>query len=146
MRATVIAAAGLLMAGGIGVLAQQGDPIRQRQDLMKNNQEQVRLLTGMSRGQAPFNAATAQAAFQRIEQNARQIPALFPPGSQEGKTGALPVIWERKADFDAHAAKLGQDAKAAQTGLTDAASLQAAVQRVGQTCGACHQTYRKRDT
>jgi cytochrome c556 len=146
MRATIIAAAGLLVAGGAGVLAQQGDPIRQRQDLMKNNQEQVRLLTGMARGQAPFNAAGAQAAFQRIEQNARQIPALFPSGSQEGKTSALPVIWERKADFDAHAAKLEQDARAAQTGLTDTASLQAAVQRVGQTCGACHQTYRKRDT
>jgi cytochrome c556 len=145
MRRTAIAAAGVLVASGLGVLAQQGDPIRQRQDLMKNNQEQARALTGMTRGQVPFNAATARAALQRIEQNARQIPALFPAGSQQGKTAALPVIWERKADFDARASKLEQDAKAAQTGITDQASLQAALERVGQNCGGCHDTFRKKE-
>lgn len=146
MRKTVIAALGVLIASGLGVLAQSGDPITQRQNLMKNNQEQVRALTGMARGQAPFSAATAQAAFQQLEQNAQQIPALFPAGSTQGKTAALPVIWERKADFDAHAAKLGQDAKAVQPAITDQASLQAAIQRVGQNCGGCHETYRRKDT
>jgi cytochrome c556 len=146
MRRMIIAAAGVLALSGFAVLAQQGDPIRQRQDLMKNNQEQVRSLTGMVRGQVPFNAATAQAALQRIEQNARQIPGLFPAGSQQGKTSALPVIWERKADFDARAAKLEQDAKAVQTGITDQASLQAAVQRIGQNCSGCHETYRRKET
>ena len=145
MRRIAIATAGVLMISGFGVLAQQRDPITQRQNLMKNNQEQVRTLTGMARGQAPFNAATAQVALQRIEQNAQQVPALFPAGSQQGKTAALPVIWERKADFDARASKLQQDAKAAQTGITDQASLQAAVQRVGQNCGGCHETYRRKD-
>ena len=144
MQRTVIVAAGVLMLSGLGVLAQQSDPIRQRQDLMKNNQEQLRALTGMARGQVPFNAATAQAAFQRIEQNARQIPGLFPAGSQQGKTDALPVIWERKADFDARAVKLEQDAKAIQAGITDPTSLQAAIQRVGQSCGGCHEVYRKK--
>ena len=78
MRKTVIAALGVLIASGLGVLAQSGDPITQRQNLMKNNQEQMRTLTGMARGQAPFNAATAQAAFQRLEQNAQAIPAAVP--------------------------------------------------------------------
>jgi len=127
-------------------LAQSNDPIRQRQELMKNNQEQVRLLTGMARGQAPFDAARAQAALQRIEQNAHQIPPLFPAGSQQGKTDALPVIWERKADFDARAAKLEQDARSVQSAITDQASLQPALQRVGQNCGGCHETYRRKQT
>jgi cytochrome c556 len=146
MQRTVIAALGVLIASGLAVLAQSGDPITQRQNLMKNNQEQMRTLTGMVRGQAPFNAATAQAAFQQLEQNASRIPPLFPAGSTQGKTAALPTIWERKADFDAHAAKLQQDAKAAQTAITDQASLQAALQRVGQNCGGCHETYRRKDT
>ena len=146
MRRTVIAALGMLIAGGAGVLAQSGDPIVQRQDLMKNNQDQMRTLTGMSRGQVPFNAATAQAAFQQLEQNARQIPALFPAGSTQGKTAALPAIWERKADFDARATKLEQDAKAVQAGITDQASLQAAIQRVGPACGSCHDAYRRKDS
>lgn len=146
MRKIVIAAAGGLTITGFGVVAQQGDPIAQRQNLMKNNQDQVRLLTGMARGQAPFDATRAQAAFQTIERNAQQIPALFPPGSQQGKTAALPTIWERKADFDAHAAKLAQDAKAAQTSITDQAGLQAVIQRVGQNCGGCHETYRRKES
>lgn len=146
MRWIVIVATGVSMLSGVAVLAQQGDPIRQRQDLMKDNQNQVRALTGMVRGQIPFNAATAQAHLQRIEQHAQQIPGLFPAGSQQGKTDALPAIWEQKADFDARAAKLAQDAKAAQSAITDQASLQAAVQRVGQNCGGCHQTYRKKQS
>jgi cytochrome c556 len=146
MRTTAIAAAIALVASGFGVWAQQGDPIRQRQDLMKNNQEQVRVLTGMSRGQVPFDATRAQNALQTIERNARQIPELFPANSQQGKTNALPVIWERKADFDARARKLEQDAKAAQTGITSQASVQAAIQRVGQNCGGCHEAYRKEET
>ena len=145
MQRIAIAAVAVLTMSGFGALAQQGDPIEQRQNLMKNNQEQVRTLSGMARGQAPFNAATAQAALQRLEQNARQTPALFPAGSHQGKTAALPVIWERKADFDARAVKLEQDARAAQTGITDQASLQAAVQRVGQNCGSCHETYRRKE-
>src|SRR5688572_16010996 len=66
MRKTVIASLGVLITSALGVIAQSGDPITQRQNLMKNNQEQMRTLTGMARGQAPFNAATAQAAFQRL--------------------------------------------------------------------------------
>jgi len=146
MRKTVAALTCVMMAGGFGVLAQQGDPIRQRKDLMKNNQEQLRFLTGMSRGQVAFDPNGARTALQNIAQNASAIPALFPPGSIEGETAALPVIWERKSDFDARAAKLGQDAMAAQAAVTDQASLQAAVQRVGQSCGGCHETYRRRQS
>ncbi len=146
MRRIAIAAASILIVAGFGVMAQQGDPVSQRQTLMKNNQDQVRLLTGMVRGQTPFDATRAQAALQTLERNAQQIPALFPPGSQQGKTAALPAIWERKADFDAHAAKLAQDAKAAQTDITDQAGLQAVIQRVGQNCGGCHETYRKKES
>lgn len=141
-----VAAIGLSMAGGMGGAAQPADPVRQRQDLMKNNQEQLRLLTGMSRGQVPFDANRARAALQTVAQNAERIPALFPPGSQQGKTDALPVIWERKADFDARANKLEQDAKAAQGAITDPASLQPALQRVGQNCTGCHDVYRRKDS
>jgi len=146
MRWIAMVAAGVLMASGLTVLAQQSDPIRQRQNLMKSNQEQLRLLTGMSRGQVPFDAARARSALETIEQNARQIPALFPASSQQGRTDALPTIWERKADFDARAVKLGQDAQAAQAAITDQAGLQAAIQRVGQNCGGCHEAYRRKES
>lgn len=143
MRKT-IACVFVLMAAGTAVLAQQGDPIRQRQALMKNNQDQVRALTAMARGQTAFDQATAQRGLQAIEQNARQIPALFPPNSTQGDTRALPAIWERKSDFDARAMKLAQDSNAAQTMARDPASLQTQLQAIGQVCGGCHEMYRRR--
>ncbi|MGO4386531.1 cytochrome c [Microvirga sp. 2YAF29] len=146
MRKTMFILSGIVVGSSLGVVAQHGDPIAQRQNLMKNNQEQVRLLTGMARGQTAFDAARAKAALQAIERNAEQVPALFPAGSHQGKTAALPVIWERKADFDARSAKLAQDAKAAQTRITDQAGLQAVIQPVGQNCGGCHEVYRKKES
>jgi cytochrome c556 len=98
----------------------------------------------LARGQAPFDAATVQRALQTVEQNARQVPSLFPPNSQQGETSALPAIWERKSDFDARAMKLAQDVNAAQTRITDQASLQAQLQAIGQNCGGCHEMYRRR--
>jgi cytochrome c556 len=146
MRKTAITVACALMASGLQVTAQQGDPIRQRQDLMKSNQESLRPLLGMSRGQAPFDARVVQTAFATIEQNAKRTPALFPNNSKEGKTDALPVIWERKADFNARAAKLEEDARSAQAAAKDQASLQAQMQVVGRNCGGCHEVYRRKET
>jgi cytochrome c556 len=145
MRGTFAVALGcMLMTGGTAVIAQQSEPIRQRQALMKNNQEQLRTLTPIARGQASFDAAAVQAALQRIAQNAQQIPPVFPAGSQVGETSALPAIWERKADFDARAMKLAQDATAAMATAKDAATLQAALQTIGRNCVGCHEPYRKR--
>jgi cytochrome c556 len=39
-------------------------------------------------------------------------------------------------------AKLGADAKAAQSSVTDLESFKAAFGNVGKDCGGCHQTYR----
>lgn len=143
MRQALITIVGMLLVSGVGALAQQSDIIRQRQALMKDNQEQVRSLSGMARGQAPFSAPTVQAALQRLERNAAQIPALFPENSFSGETNALPVIQERKADFDNRAMTLARGAQSA-AAVTDQASLQAAVQTIGQSCGSCHETYRKK--
>jgi cytochrome c556 len=143
MRKTMIALACFVLSTGTAVMAQQNDPIKQRQALMKNNQEQLRTLTGIARGQAPFDANVVRAAMQRLEQNATQIPPLFPPNSQTGETSALPVIWQQKADFDARAMKLAQDARTGITRVTNPATLQAELQVIGQNCGGCHQVYRK---
>ena len=54
-----------------------------------------------------------------------------------------PTIWTDTAGFQAAAAKLVSDAKAAQ-GAPDAASFATAWQTVESDCGGCHRTYRVR--
>ena len=143
MHRTAIVVAGLVTLSGIAVRAQQNNAIHQRQELMKDNQEQMRVLAGMVRGQVPFNIAMAQAALQQIEQNARQIPSLFQADQEPGPSAALPVIGDRKAAFDLRAAKLEQDVANALARISDQGSLQAAIQQIGQNCSGCHEIYRR---
>ena len=76
---------------------------------------------------------------------ARQIPLIYPPGSDVGrKNRALPVIWTDRAKFEQTAAdlatqadKLGELARAGDTaGFTEQFKVTAAV------CDTCHATFR----
>ena len=68
---------------------------------------------------------------------------LFNERGDPGKTGALPAVWETKANFDSIAAKLTQDATTAMATIKDDATLKSELPKVLQNCGTCHQTYRK---
>jgi len=82
-----------------------------------------------------------------LESWAKQIPLVFPKGSETGHdTKAKPEIWSDSAgfakdanDFATAAAKLTELAKAG-----DAAGFADQVKVVGGACGACHRTYRVR--
>ncbi len=72
---------------------------------------------------------------------------MFPAGSGEGNTHALPAIWENPQDFQ-QKVKAFQDAAAdlltaARTG--DNAAVLKAMGPVGQSCNDCHKAYRKEE-
>jgi cytochrome c556 len=75
----------------------------------------------------------------------KQIPGLFPPGTDKGEdTKALPAIWSDSAGFAKQAAALGAaaDKLTAAAKAADKAAFAAAFKEVGEACGACHDTYR----
>jgi len=91
---------------------------------------------------APFAGDAAWMA-----QWGQMIPSMFPPGSETGgDTKALPAIWSDKAGFDKDAAAFNAAAaRLAQVAATnDKAAFAAQFEAVGETCGACHRTYRAR--
>ncbi|HVZ52178.1 MAG TPA: cytochrome c [Pseudolabrys sp.] len=138
------AAAVLTVSLGTSAVVAQSDPIKARMALMKGNNDNARLVIGMIRGQAPFDAAKVDAAFAQWAETAQKLPGLFPDNSKTGeKTRAAPKIWEAKADFDAKAAAFGKvvaenrdKAKASLDGL------KAAIGPVGKACDNCHEDYR----
>jgi len=76
---------------------------------------------------------------------AKQIPGLFPPGTDKGEdTKALPEIWSDSAGFAKAAAALGTaaDKLTAAAKADDKEAFAAALKDVGGACGACHKTYR----
>lgn len=77
----------------------------------------------------------------------RQMPGLFPPGSDHGDTKALPAIWSNRSGFEtANANLLKQlDALKAAAAAGDRASFAAAYKATGpQFCGGCHRQFRAR--
>jgi cytochrome c556 len=75
---------------------------------------------------------------------AKQIPGLFPPGTDKGDTKALPEVWSDSAGFAKAAANLGTaaDKLTAAAKADDKDAFAAALKDVGGSCGACHKTYR----
>ena len=139
---TAIAMAVMLCAG-MAALAQQ-DAIKARQAAMKANGQALKSIDRIIR--ADGNPADVLAPANKIADIAAQIPSLFPPGSNGGKTEADPAIWQKFDDFAAKAANLQSQARmlaaAAQTG--DLAIVRAQFDKMVQGCGDCHKSYRHR--
>jgi cytochrome c556 len=140
----IILAAGALALGITAAIA-QANVIEQRQDLMKQFGAATRTTSGMLRGEAPFDLSKVQGAL-RTYSNAKELPHLFPENSKSGKTAALPVIWENKAEFDALASKMDKDVQTALASIKDEATFKAEAPKVLQNCGACHNKFRQKQS
>ena len=91
MIRSVIAATVFL--GGMTVLLAQSDQITERQALMKSNAKNAKNVTQMVKGESPFDAAAATAAFNTWHENAKKIPTLFtapPPADADGIRSSRP--------------------------------------------------------
>ncbi len=99
IRTTVAVLAVVL---GVGAAAAQSDPVKTRENLMKENNKNAKAVVQMAKGQTPFDAKVVEAAFTQWADTAKQLPNLFPDNSKVGGDNrASPKIWENKADFNA---------------------------------------------
>jgi cytochrome c556 len=129
---------------GVGAAAAQSDPVKTREHLMKENNNNAKVVVQMVKGQKPYDAKAVEAAFAQWADTAKQLPNLFPDNSKTGGDNrASPKIWENKADFNAKIAdfaKVVADNRAKAIASLD--GLKVAVAAVGKSCGDCHETYR----
>lgn len=99
----------------------------------------------MANGRVPFDAKVAAENAALVEAMSKLPWDAFGPGTDKGDTRALPAIWTEQAQFKAGAEKYQAEAAklnaAAKTGNLDA--IKTAFGAVGQTCKACHDSYRK---
>jgi cytochrome c556 len=137
-----IALLGLMLS--VGAALAQSDPVKEREDLMKQNDEGAKLVVAMMRGQKPFDGKAVDAAFAQWADTAKKLPSLFPEGSKTGGDNrASPKIWVDKKDFDAKTvefAKAVADNRAKAVASLD--GLKVAVPVVGDACDNCHKEYR----
>jgi cytochrome c556 len=84
-------------------------------------------------------------AANTIAKHAGHIPAIFPEGSLDKPTEALPVIWTQWDDFT----RIGKEMETAALALAkasktagEAKDIVGQLGAVGQTCKSCHQDFR----
>ncbi|OHV85743.1 cytochrome c [Ensifer sp. LCM 4579] len=142
MRAFALAA---VIAGlGVTAVTAADEPQEVRQQLMKKVGQAAGALSGIAKGEKPYDAEVVKASLTTISETVKVFPNHFPPGSETGmETEASPKIWENMEDFKAKAAKLGGDAEMFLAELpSDPAGVGAALGVLGKDCGSCHETYR----
>jgi cytochrome c556 len=129
-------------ATGTATVLASGDPVGDRQRLMKNNGANwADIQNKVKAGNVEGVAVNAEA----IALHAQRIPLLFPQGSLNEKSKAKPDIWQRWPEFQAAAKNLENRASTLrdQALAKDAAAVQATVATFGRdACGTCHTPFR----
>lgn len=125
--------------------AQNLSAIKARQDILDSFGKVTKEPGGMLKGEVPFDLAKVKAALKTYQEGVAKLPALFPDDARTGgETEALPVIWERKKDFEDRFAALAAKAKAAEVSITDEVSFASEFPQVVSNCGGCHKIYREK--
>jgi hypothetical protein len=137
--------AGALIVGlsSVSAVIAQSDPIAERQQIMKKNNQELRPLTNVLRGSAPFELDKVQAALKGTVSDYKRVAVLWSTESQTGQeTRALPKVWTDKAGFDAAMSRFIAMAEAAQGTIKDEVSFKAEFPKIMTACDSCHETYR----
>lgn len=146
---TAASLAGVAIATGIGLTAVNAQTpeeiVEQRQDHMRVFGNAMRV-TGAYVREDAATIEEVQEAVMPAAALAPDILSWFPEGTQVGvgDSRALPIIWEQWDDFTevANAASQAIVNFEEVVALGDPANIAAAMGQAGQTCGACHDTYR----
>lgn len=113
-----------------------------RQGVMKAVGGQMSSMAAILRGRVHMDNLKLHASA--MADLASIVPNVFPEGSGEGKTEALPAIWEKPAEFkeaiETFVSAVRGFSSAADSG--DMSRLGSGIQKLGQACKGCHDNFR----
>ena len=143
----------ILVAGAVGImslsqpLAAADEPanvIKYRKMVMEANAHHITNIFSVLKGETSYSGHIAANA-RAISDSAAMMTDIFPQGSGEGNTAALPSIWQDWPKFEAAAMalKTAADDLASASRTGDMATIGAAAGVVGKACGGCHEPFRK---
>lgn len=119
--------------------------VKQRMDAMTDVGKQMKAIATMVKGESAFDAAKVKLAAGTIADHARDIPDLFPKGTQHKPSEATAAIWKDWERFVAIADSLETDARllanAAET-ADSASDIARQLGAVGKNCKTCHESFR----
>jgi cytochrome c556 len=120
--------------------------VKERMDLMKSQQKDMKLIGEMAKGKTPFDPAKAAAAARDVESTSKKIPDLFPEGSNGHPSDALDAIWKERDKFKGNAKDLEMQAGALATAIDGSADWKGAFSKVSGACKSCHESFRAKQS
>ena len=118
--------------------------VKERMDLMKRQQKDMKLIGDMAKGKTPFDSVRAAEAARDVSITAKKIHEFFPEGSAGGHSDALETIWKEWDRFAGNAQDLESVASELASSLEDDSTQdwQSAFQKVTDACKSCHEDFR----
>lgn len=118
--------------------------VKERMDLMKRQQKDMKLIGDMAKGKQRFDAVKAAEAARDVALTAKKIPDLFPEGSTGHPSDALPAIWKEWDRFAGDAEDLESVANELASSLDGGTGQEwkPAFQKLTDACKSCHQDFR----
>lgn len=119
--------------------------VKQRMDVMSELGKASKTIAEMFKGQRAYDPAMVAQLARNIANHADKLPAMFPLGSGNPPSEALPSVWSDRDGFVKAFGAMKQEA----TKLSEMAptATQRAVMgqffKMSRTCTACHTNYRK---
>ena len=146
----VLVVAGILMLSVGAVVAQQ-EVANQTQTTMKATGRALGAVLGpMFKGEKPYDQAAVDTALTQLVDTAKKLPTMFPESIKglkvEGDYHSSPKIWEDKVGFAAKIDSFAKVVTEAKAKIKDLDSLKANFPAVGKECGACHETFRLKNS
>jgi len=133
-----------LAAGTASMADSETDAIKDRQQAMKDVGGAMQNLAAIAKKEAPFDSGVVKSNAGTIAEALKKAAALFPEGSDKGdlETWAMPEIWSDLSDFEEKFQTAEAEAIALQSVKVESAFLPA-LGKLGNSCKACHQSYRR---
>ena len=115
-----------------------------RKDVMLSMAAHLSALTELLGGGLELDERHVEIQATSLGLNAQLVSSLFPPGSDEGDTSALPGIWQRPEQFlnRAEAAEREGRNLVAAAGSGDREFMVQSLKRLADACRDCHRDFR----
>jgi cytochrome c556 len=128
-------------------LAHQGATgvVKERMNLMEDIKEDMKFIKKTVSEKDPENTAELQKTIRSLKSSSDKILPLFPEGSLQHPTEALPEIWQQWIEFK----KLVQDLGAGLDRLGETIqsgnrkTIKAQLKTISKSCSSCHDKFRE---
>lgn len=143
-KLAVTGLAALAVVGSAFAHNQATGIVAERMHAMENMGRELKAIGDMLVGKVPFDAAAVARHADVLHDNCHRTTTLFPPGSLDHHSRALPAIWEKPEAFQEEMQKLHNATEAFVVTASggDRTALAASFEQIRNICSACHDTFR----